>query len=141
MKATVGSDGRWLREDLGELPDYGGDCYLDPLDNLWLNSAKLGLWYFETSTRKFTQVHNGEKSGSSSEMSQLTGYGGNLYFFAAHEGYVVPADSPSLRRMPGFPAVTVVQCITSPDGRRLYVVFERKQSGRTAFGLGRLLLD
>jgi len=141
MKATVGSDGRWLREDLGELPDYGGDCYLDPLDNLWLNSAKLGLWYFETSTRKFTQVHNGEKSGSSSEMSQLTGYGGNLYFFAAQEGYVVPAGSQSLRRIPGFPAVTVVQCITSPDGRRLYVVFERKLSGRTAFGLGRLLLD
>ena len=141
VKLSQASSHQWHREELGELSEFSNNCYLDPLDNLWLNSSKSGLWHFETSTRQLTQIHDGRKPGFATEASQVTGYGKYVYFFTTREGYVAEIGSKKTRRVADYPEVTALQCIASPAGRHLYVVFERKQPAGTTYGLGRLTLD
>lgn len=135
------SNRQWQREDLGELPQFASNCHLDPSDNLWFNSTNDGVWHFDTSTRQITQIHDGRKAGFSTEPSQITGYGNHVYFFTTREGYMAEVGSKKTRRLADFPAVTALQCITSSNGRHLYVVFERKQAAGTTYGLGRLTVD
>ncbi len=141
VKLILETDREWKKQELGEIPDLANNCYLDSQDNLWLNSAQSGLWHFDTSSSQLTQVHKGVKSGFVTESSQVTGYGQNVYFFTTREGYAAQVGSKEYRRIPGYPEVTALQCTTSLDGRRLYVVFERKQTSGTVYGLGRLVLD
>ena len=141
VEMAMKPDSQWQKQDLGELPDLPTNCYLDPLDNLWFNSTKSGVWHFETSTRQLTHVHDGTNPAFLTETSQVTGYGQNIYFFTTREGYMAAVGSRDYHRIPGYPEVTALQCVTSPDGRRLYVVFERKTAGNTNYGLGRLVVD
>ena len=141
VRLSQDSRHQWHREELGELAQWATNGYLDPLDNLWFNSNKTGLWHFETSTRQLTQIHDGRKPGFATESSQVTGYGKHIYFFTTREGYVAEIGSEKIRRIADYPEVTALQCIASSDGRHLYVVFERKQPAGTTYGLGRLRLD
>lgn len=133
-------ENHWQKQDLVELAELTSDCYVDPKDNLWYNSARSGIWHFDTTSQKTTNIHHGKKPGFRTEISQLTGHGQTVYFFTTREGYTADIKSKAIQRISSYPEVTALQCITSPDGKRLYVVFERKHGTGTSYGLGRLLL-
>ena len=132
---------QWQRQDLGELLENANNCYLDPQDNLWLNSAQSGIWHFATATRQLTNIHPGKNPRHLTEASQVTGFGPKVYFFTTREGYTAEIATKQTEPIAGYPAVTALQCVVSPDGRRLYVVFERKLTARSTYGLGRFKLD
>lgn len=142
IKIHQSPDGIWQSQNLGESPGSTNDCFLDPKDNLWLNSAQSGLWHFDTSSQKTTNIHRGDNPSFSTEFSRVTGHGPYVYFFTTREGYVAHVGSNKIQRIVSYPEVTALQAITSPDGQRLYVIIEHKPStGTSSYGLGRLLLD
>ncbi len=134
-------NGSWQKQDLAALPDLANNFYLDSEDNLWCTSARTGVWHYNTLSRHLTNVHDGRNPRCLTEASQVTGYGQNVYFFTTREGFSADITTKQPQRISSYPAVTALQCVTSPDGRRLYVVFERKSSSPHTYGLGRLLLD
>ena len=140
-KIAQDAGNRWQRQDLGELPEVADSGYLDPQDNFWVNSARSGLWHFDTVSRKISNIPAGAKPDFVTEASQVTGYGPHVYFFTTREGYTAEIGSKAFQRIASYPAVTALRCITSPDGRRLYVVFARKLAATTTYGLGRIALD
>jgi signal transduction histidine kinase/CheY-like chemotaxis protein/ligand-binding sensor domain-containing protein len=142
IRISQNASGGLESQSIGQLQDDAGDFYVDTRDNLWLDSGRAGVWYFDTASRQLTNVHPGEKTGIPTELSQVSGHGHRVYFFATREAWVANDLTRESHRVATFPDVTALQCIASPGGRWLYVVFKRKRdAGTNVYGLGRFSLD
>ncbi len=135
-------DGTWDIEKFAVLTDTPDECYLDPHDNFWINSASKGLT-FVSADGKTVRAVNADllKPSDGLNFTVVTGRGDRVYFFTGADGYLTEAPGVSLRRLRHYPTLRAFHSTVSSDGSRLYVVFERRRDATTpVYGVGYLHL-
>ena len=72
----------------------------------------------------------------------MTGRGQHVYFLTARQAFSADARTGIGQQIVGFPTVAGFACTLSPNGRRLYIAFQRnRNSNSTSYGIGEVLLN
>ena len=135
-------DGSWQNEVLSTLPDYTGQFYVDPQDVLWISNTGHAIWRLDPKSRTLTTIKVNPAAENSEDLVTIGGRGQRVYAFAAQKAHFGDARVGKFQPVAGFPTIAVSGCVVSPDGRALYVSFERHlTASATDYGIGRLALD
>ncbi|HVU18078.1 MAG TPA: ATP-binding protein [Candidatus Didemnitutus sp.] len=134
-------NGDWKNEVLCTLTDQSNEMYVDPSDNLWLNSITQGVLKFDVKTKRLEVVRDSSSVDGQLKFSTVTGAGTKVLCSVGNRCYLGDTRTALLSQILEVPKAVVYACAFSTDGRRVYVCFQRQRNSSTyTYGIGEISL-